>query len=107
MTLSTGLPAGTMTRIRRGCSSMTIRFGGTVGGGDRLALRRTVHERLRLGRVEVVADDRKPAALDVAREVRAHHAEPDDSHCVLHDVTSGASGGLPTRNSNSPARGTL
>ncbi len=28
MTLSTGLPAGTMTRIRRGRSSMTIRLAG-------------------------------------------------------------------------------
>ncbi len=78
-----------------------------VGGGDGLALGRAVEEGLRLGGIEVVADDRKAAALDVAREVGAHHAEPDHSHCVLHGVTSAASGGFPTRKSISPARGTL
>ena len=69
-----------------------------VGGGHRLAFRRTVDKRLRLGRVEIVADDWKTAALDVAREVRPHHAEADHAHCVFHDDIPGASGGFPTRN---------
>ena len=54
--------------------------GRAVGGRDGLALRRAVHERLRLGGVEIVADDWKPAALDVAREIRAHHPESDHTH---------------------------
>ena len=59
--------------------------------------------------VEVVAGDRKSLALDVAREVRAHHAEPDHSHRVLSSVRPipprRASGRLvPTREQTSRRR---
>ena len=41
-------------------------------------------KRVRFRRVEIVAGDGKSPARDVAREVRAHHAEADDPDLVHH-----------------------
>ena len=82
MTASTGLPAGTIMRILRGCvRDSTISASDGDGGHLRLA-----GPLLRGGggllRIEVEAGDREASAFHVQSQVLSHDAEPDDSDVV-------------------------
>ena len=87
MTLSTGAPAGTIIRMRRGRSSTAISSSGASHGRDRRPSAGPSTNAFVLAAIEIVAGDRKPPARDVAREVRAHHAEADYADLVGHQFS--------------------
>jgi hypothetical protein len=55
-----------------------------VNAGDGAAARRAVEERPRPGGIQIVSGDWKASALDVARQIRAHHPKPDHAHLAGH-----------------------
>ncbi len=94
--LSTALPAGTISRIRRGFCRVAINPPGDSASSTFFPAAAPVTKRLRLRSVQIVAGHTEPVTLHVEREVAPHDAQADHTDVTSHTYAPAARAAFST-----------